>query len=415
MYRPWWFPEFNPQQQYTFDKIIEILTHIFQQHNFSHIWTPAVEPIEILKKGWDVVDKQVFGLYWLAQWVEDVKDYALHFDLTVPLARYILDHRQDLTFPFKRFQMQPVWRGERTQRGRFKEFWQFDVDVIWPSASNVWVWYDIETVAVLSKAMDAVCNKFNVKMDRVLKISHLGLTKSFLQSFDLDPESLDKILGLLDGYFKITPEAFAEKLNAIAPKEVSEKIYKLIESKDHSMLSAYNWYADLKAILDGLKQLGVPYEYDICIVRWHNYYKGMVCEWFEKTDIAVGSLAAGGRYDNITDFIDPKQSFSWVGTSLGRFVYLAVERITDVERPDSYLFVNFEETYEDVLKLYNSFLADGKVCDMYPTAAKIGKQLEYANKKWISHVVILGPWEKDQWIYKIKNLVSGEENEISLW
>lgn len=153
-----------------------------------------MEPVEILKKGGDVVDKQVFGLYGLAQGTDDVKEYALHFDLTVPLARYVLDHRQDITFPFKRYQMQPVRRGERTKRGRYKEFWQFDVDVVRPSASNVGVWYDMETVAVLSKAMQNVCNEFDISIDSVLKISHIGLTKAFLQSCKLDDETVVQIL-----------------------------------------------------------------------------------------------------------------------------------------------------------------------------------------------------------------------------
>lgn len=117
--------------------------------------------------------------------------------------------------------------------------------------------------------------------------------------------------------------------------------------------------------------MGVQYEYDICIVRGHNYYRGMVCERFERSDIALGSLAAGGRYDNITDFIDPKQSFSGVGTSLGRFVYLAIEKIGKLKNQESYLFVHFEDTLPVIFDLYNKFLSAGKVCEIYPTAAKI--------------------------------------------
>jgi len=196
-----------------------------------------------------------------------VKDYALHFDLTVPLARYILDHRNDLSFPFRRYQMQPVRRGERTKRGRFKEFWQFDVDVVRPSEMNVGMRYDTETVAVLSRAMEAVCKKFAITIDAVLKISHIGLTKAFLQGAGVEEEAMNKILNLLDGYYKVTHEEFTEKLNAVAPKEVAEMIQKLIATKDHTLLKEYENYAALDAILTGLKELAVPYEYDICIVR----------------------------------------------------------------------------------------------------------------------------------------------------
>lgn len=320
-------------------------------------------------------------MYGLAQGVEDVKDYALHFDLTIPLARYILDNRNDLTFPFKRYQMQPVWRGERTKRGRFKEFRQFDADVTWPSESNVGVRYDIETVAVMSKVMDSVCREFNITINNVLKISHIGLTKSFLASFKLDEETINQVLNLLDNYYKADHAAFVEKLSAVAPSNVCDAIYKLIETKDINLMKEYEKYDDMNAILNGLKGLNVPYEYDICIVRGHNYYRGMVCEWFEKEDVSFGSLAAGGRYDNITDFIDKKQSFSGVGTSLGRFVYLAIEKIGELPAQESYMFVNFEDTLPEVLALYNKFLSAGKIVDLYPTAAKIGKQFEYADKK----------------------------------
>ncbi len=137
MHRPGGFPEFNPKQQAIWDKMLEIITDVFKKHNYEHIWTPAVEPIELLKKGGDIIEQQVYGLYGLAQGNEDTKDYALHFDLTIPLARYVLDHQQDIVFPFSRYQIQPVWRGESHKRGRYKEFWQCDIDTIRRSETNV--------------------------------------------------------------------------------------------------------------------------------------------------------------------------------------------------------------------------------------------------------------------------------------
>lgn len=145
--------------------------------------------------------------------------------------------------------MQPVWRGERTKRGRYKEFRQFDVDVTRPSASNVGVRYDIETVAVLSKAMQRVCNEFNIAIDSVLKISHLGLTKAFLSSFDLSEEVANQILNLLDNYYKADHKTFEEKLSEIAPKDVCEAIYNLIKTKDISLMKEYAGYEDMAAIL----------------------------------------------------------------------------------------------------------------------------------------------------------------------
>ncbi len=416
MLRPWWFPEFGPQDQKKFDAILEVITAVFQQYNYEHIWTPAVEPVEILKRGGDIVDKQVYGLYGLAQWSQDTKEYALHFDLTIPLARYILDRRQELSFPFKRFQMQPVWRGERTKRGRYKEFRQFDVDVVRPSEANMWVRYDIETVAVLDHAMQKVTDLFGLSINRVCKIAHIGVTKSWLNALSInDDNQMNAVLGLLDNYFKVDHEVFVQKLSDCVDENQKQAILDLIATKDTTILAWVDGYDDLQQILSWLTALGVKYEYDVCIVRGHSYYKGMVCEWFQADDMALGSLAGGGRYDKVTDFIDPKQSFSGVGTSLGRFVYLAIELMQHTATKESYLFVHFEETIHDILLLYRQFIAEGKIVELYPTGAKFGKQLDYANKKWISHAVILGEDELAQGVYKVKDLRTGEQTENKLY
>lgn len=412
MLRPGWFPEYNPQEQQLFDIIMQTLQQTFEQSNYQHIRTPAVEPVEILKKGGDVVDKQVYGLYGLAQWVEDIKDYALHFDLTIPLARYILDHRNELVFPFRRYQMQPVWRGERTKRWRFKEFRQFDIDAIRPATQDVWVRYDIETLALMSQAMKAVCEKLEIHIDSMLKVSHLAVTKAFLIHEWIEETNISAILSLLDNYFKLTPEEFAQKMQSLMSSSVYYKLEQIIISHDYKILSHISWYEQLETIMKGLKILWIDAEYDICIVRWHNYYKGMVCERFERDDIALGSLAAWGRYDQITDFIDPKQSFSGVGTSLGRFVPLAIQRAISAQtrnESDTYLFTHFDDTWEHTLWLYQKFIQAGKICECYPIAAKLGKQFEYADKKNISHVVICGSQEVANNSFVIKHLSTGTQ------
>lgn len=417
MYRPWWFPEYTPKEQKVFDAILDVVAWVFRQHNYEHIWTPAVEPVDILSRWGDIFDKQVYGLYGLAQvsqGQEDYKDYALHFDLTIPLARYVLDHRNDLVFPFRRYQMQPVWRGERTKRGRYKEFRQFDIDAVWPVESNVGVRYDIETITVMDKAMQAVCDQFAITIDRIVKISHVGVTKAWLRSLAIDESQMVSVLWLLDDYFKLWREAFMTKLVDMIGDAKASPIIALIDTKDTSVLADIPWYDDLSAIVQWLDALGTPYEYDVCIVRGHSYYKGMVCEWFEKSDVALGSLAAGGRYDQITDFIDPKQSFSGVGTSLGRFVYSALEKIGSLAGQESYMLVHFTETWTETLALYSKLTTAGKICELYPTAAKLGKQIEYASKKWCTHVVILWPGEKEKEIYIIKNLQTGEQTEENL-
>lgn len=413
MLRPGWFPEYTPDQQKIFDSILETIQSTFRQHNYDHIYTPAVESVNILKKWWDIVDQQVYGLYGLAQWPEDTKDYALHFDLTIPFARFILDHRNNLTFPFRRYQMQPVWRWERTKRWRYKEFRQFDVDAVRPSETNVWVRYDIETLSIIDKAMTAVCEANNIYINKILKISHLALTKNFLKSNWLNDDTLSQVLKLLDNYYKLEKQEFNSKLSELTNSELSSQIINIIETRDPSSLSTLEEYSDLQTILQWLKDLGINYEYDICIVRWQNYYKWVVCEWMDLDDISLWSLWWWGRYDKITDFIDPKQSFSWVWASLGRFVPLAMEKILakqTTKYEDKYIFINFwEETRNDIVRLYQLYIWSGKTCEIYPTPSKLWKQFEYADKKNIRYAVILWTGEKEQSKYKIKNLETWEE------
>lgn len=414
MYRPGGFPEFAPDQQRIFDAILSVVARTFEQHNFEHIWTPAVESVDILKKGGDIIDKQVYGLFGLAQGVEDVKEYGLHYDLTIPLARYVLDHRNELVFPFRRYQIQPVWRGEKTKRWRFKEFWQFDIDTVWASDANVWLWYDIEALLVLSKAMQAVCDAFNINIHSILKISHIGLTKNFLVAQWLDEATMASVLWLLDDYFKVSEENFIVKLSALVPDALCQLMVQIIKTKDYRLLEQYDGYQDLDTILSDLTTLNIPFEYDICIVRWHGYYKGMVCERFEKDDMSLGSLAWWGRYDNVTDFIDPRQSFSGVGASLGRFVYLAIEKIGKLTVSNKYLFVNFADTKDDIIRLYNIFLNEWKVCEMYPTPAKLWKQFEYADKKNIRYVVVYWEAERSAGYYIQKDLISWEQIQLKI-
>jgi histidyl-tRNA synthetase len=214
-----------------------VISKIFVQYNYEHIWTPAVEPVDILKRGGDIVDKQVYGLYGLAQGAEDTKDYALHFDLTIPLARYVLDHRNELSFPFKRYQMQPVWRGERTKRGRYKEFRQFDVDVVRPSETKIGNRYDAETVMVLDRAMQAVCDSFSLDIKRVLKISHIGLTKSRLTQLGCDDDMMQKVLRIMDDYYKFERSDFEQKMKEILGSDIANKIFAVIDSRSIETLS----------------------------------------------------------------------------------------------------------------------------------------------------------------------------------
>ena len=189
--RPGWFPEYSPAEQLVFDEVKQIIQANYSQYGFAHIETPAVEANSVLlaKNGEDA-GKQIFWLYGLAQGNEDTKDYALHFDLTIPFARYVLDWENELTFPFKRYQIQPVRRGERSQRGRFKEFWQSDIDVIWSDewwvmSDGKWknLYYDAEMLVVMAKTLYEIVAKFLANKPFTLHINNRYLLAGFFSQF----------------------------------------------------------------------------------------------------------------------------------------------------------------------------------------------------------------------------------------
>jgi len=430
--RPGWFPEYSPAEQLVFDQVKMIIESNYRQYGFAHIETPAVESNSVLlaKNGEDA-GKQIFWLYGLAQGKDDTKDYALHFDLTVPFARYVLDRENELTFPFKRYQIQPVWRGERSQRGRFKEFWQSDIDVIWQEIEK-WIlgknlYYDAEMLVVIAKTLHEIVAKFLSNKPFTLHINNRYLLSWFFSQFD--EKVVPQLYNLLDKYYKMWFDVFQKELaELISPAEV-EKILTFVQSNfeklDPNLVNNDNyrkWYQELQEVLrfvDGLNQeKKYTIVWDPCIIRGLDYYTGTVYETLFDDDIALWSISSGGRYENLTGYINPKKSnYSGVGWSiwLSRMVYLILETMKPQHTTQTeYLFVHFSETLQDILMLANLFVDEGKNIEMYPSADKLGKQFTYADKKWIPHVVILGEWEKLLKRYKIKNMKTGEEREISL-
>ncbi len=437
--RPGWFPEYSPAEQLVFDEIKAIIEANYRQYGFAHIQTPAVEANNVLlaKNGEDA-GKQIFWLYGLAQGNEDTKDYALHFDLTVPFARYILDREQELTFPFKRYQIQPVRRGERSQRGRFKEFWQSDIDVIWqenekwltlPTGRQVGknLYYDAEMLVVIAKTLHEIVAKFLSNKPFTVHINNRYLLAWFFSQFD--EKVIPQLYNLLDKYYKMWFDIFQKELAELLPAVDVEKIVSFVQSNfdrlDANLVDndlyrkGYQELQEVLRFVDGLNQeKKYAIVWDPCIIRGLDYYTGTVYETLFDDDIALGSISSGGRYENLTGYINPKKAnYSWVGGSiwLSRMVYLILETMKPEQTTQTeYLFVHFSETIQDILMLANIFIKEGKNVEIYPSAEKLGKQFTYADKKWIPHVVILGEGEKALHRYKIKNMKTGEEQEIAL-
>ena len=435
--RPSWFPEYSPAEQLIFDEVKKIITATYSQFGFAHIQTPAVEANSVLlSKNWEEAGKQIFWLYGLAQGAEDAKEYSLHFDLTVPFARYALDRENDIAFPFKRFQIQPVWRGERAQRGRFREFRQADIDVIWnewektpvPSlAGEIWknLYYDAETLVVITKTIGGIVDRFFPNKTFTLHMNNRYLLSGFFSQFPAD--KVPELYHLLDKYYKMPFETFQAALEDIVSKADAKKILTFVKSTFEDltpdMVADANykkWYEEVKQVLDYVHNLNSDKKYNIvrdpCIIRGLDYYTGTVYETFFDDDIALGSISSGGRYENLTGYINPKKTnYAGVGWSIGlsRIVYLILEKTKPEHTTQTeYLFVNFPETHKESLGLMQQFIKEGKCVEFYPSADKLGKQFGYADKKWIPYVVILGEGEKAEGMYKIKNMkVWTEENK----
>ncbi|MDD3262947.1 MAG: ATP phosphoribosyltransferase regulatory subunit [Candidatus Absconditabacteria bacterium] len=431
MLRPGGFPEYSPAEQLVFDQVKTIIEQIYEQHGYAHIQTPAVEANSVLlSKNGEDAGKQIFGLYGLAQGAEDNKDYSLHFDLTVPFARYVLDWENQLTFPFKRFQVQPARRGERSQRGRFKELWQADVDVIWQELEKPQIgknlYYDAEMMIVIAKTLHKIIEKFISGKSFTLHINNRYLLAGVVEQFSEEKRPL--VYSLLDKYYKITNEQFIKEAEELLDKD-SKKLLDFVVCKLED-LGSYGLDNDnfkrgvveLQEVFGYIKALNPDNKYklvfDPYIIRGLDYYTGTVYESFFDDDMALGSISSGGRYENLTGYINPKKShYSGVGGSIGlsRIVYLILEKYKPENlTKTNYLFVNFKETTNEIGNLMNKYLDKGEFCELYPSADKLGKQFTYADKKGIPYVVILGEGEKKEGIYKIKNMKTGEEKISNL-
>ncbi len=448
--RPSGFPEYSPSQQLIFDQLKETIEQSYQQFWYTHIHTPAVERNDVLlSKNGEETWKQIFGLYGIAQGAQDLKEYGLHFDLTVPFARYTLDWEHQLTFPFKRYQIQPVWRGERAQKGRYREFFQCDIDVIWKGEKD-YFYYDAEIIATLGSTLNKILKSCDLQDTAVFHINNKKLVKAFLWIVGEDEKQRQNIANLIDKIDKISAEKFNQELEALGINELNiERINQYLKTNWHYnqslksrkpdvLFSTKNnspeeevfldlftqWIKEIDDVLNILhlitKSLNIKIDFcfDSKIIRGLDYYTGTIFEAVLKNDEKLGSICGGGRYANLTGYIDPKRSdYCGVGGSigisrlLGKIFELKEEKKQTVA---DYLFLYFGENFEEILKLAGTFAEKNQTFEIFPTAEKLGKQFAYADKKGIPYVVVFGTWEKEANIYKIKDMKTWEESTYKL-
>ncbi len=429
MIRVSWFTELKPEEKIIEENILNIIKNSYQQVGYTQIETPAVEKNTVLTaKWWNEISKQIFWLYWLAQWCNDTKDYSLHFDLTVPFARYVIDHRSELTFPFKRSQIQKVWRWEKAQKWRFREFYQADIDVIWEELNNQnknkYIFYDAEIIFTIIRTLKNIFNNLKLNCSFKVKINNKKIIYWFIKDLNL-LNKITEITTIIDKKDKIKTEKFIEllKLEWLTKDQII-KIQNFISqdiqtAEKFSSNSEYlEWINELKQVANLLEKLWIcEYEIDFWIVRWLDYYTWTVFETFIEEEIQLWSIASGWRYEKFTRFIDNKTNFSWVWWSIwvSRLETFVFNKLNYNKKTTSeYLILNFQETNKQCINLFLNFLNEWKKVELYPEYDKLKKQLKYADKKWINYCVILGENELKEKCYIIKNMKNWKQEKIYL-
>jgi histidyl-tRNA synthetase len=415
------FRDHLPAQALARERVLEIARRVYRSYGFAPIDTPALEYLEILTgKGSDETDKQLYRFQ-----DHGGRDVGLRFDLTVPFARFAAQHVHELGLPFKRYHMAAVWRGENTQRGRYREFMQCDFDTIGTTSPVA----DLEMVLVVHDLLAAIgIERFTIRLNdrRALAgiLGRLGLT-----------DQATSVLRSLDKLGKATPEAVAAELAAHGvaaeaaaallemaslagpPAEVLARLSTLVGDEEQGRAGV----AALTAIVAGAREAGVPdgrVAIDPSIARGLDYYTGIVLESFLDDLPALGSICSGGRYDNLAGLYT-KQHLPGVGASLGIDRLLAgleeLGRVATVETPAEVFLVHFDERHlADYLRIATAIRAAGMAVEFFPEAKKVGQQLKLAAKRGFPAALVIGSDEFTAGTAQFKNL-STQQSVIIDW
>jgi len=421
--------------------IFRTITDTFESFGYQPIETPAMENLStLLGKYGEEGDRLLFRILnsgnfpgdadredWLnadpARLALQICDRGLRYDLTVPFARYVVQHRNDISFPFKRYQIQPVWRADRPQKGRYREFYQCDADVI-GSDSLLNERELIEITIGIFAALGIKCS---------IKINNRKLLSGIASQIGLK-ERLGDLTTSIDKLDKIGREKVMEELREKGiPGEEIQRLFPILsveggnQDKLEQLASILNadtegtqGITEMNRLLKLCEGLGSPgqIQFDIKLARGLNYYTGTIIEVLSD-DLEIGSICGGGRYDDLTGVFG-MPGVSGVGVSFG------ADRIYDVmSRLDLFpgetlsstrlLFVNFGEEREGyILNMLSRLRKEGIASELYPDAAKLRKQLSYANNKNIPFVALIGEEEMKKGMITLKNMLSGKQEEVSL-
>ncbi len=418
--------------------IFDTIRAVFKKHAYLPIETPAMEKIETLMgKYGEEGDRLIFKVLQRGDKLKkelaknasgetsNLAEEALRYDLTVPFARLVVQHQNEITFPFKRYQIQPVWRADRPQKGRYREFYQCDADVVGSES----LLYEVELIQIF----DEVLNKLGIS-DFTIKINNRKIL-SGIAEISGESEKLTDITIAIDKLDKIGAEKVqAELLEKGVSKDAVEKIVPLFEMKEDrntrleflsEFLSASEiggkGIEELKSVFAKIDALGLQkakLEFDPVLARGLNYYTGAIFE-VKAGGVKIGSICGGGRYDDLTGIFG-LPNVSGVGISFGADrIYDVMEELNlwpeDLAASVKLLFLNFGEKEVDyVLPLLKKVRAANISSELYPSSAKIQKQMKYANAKGAEFVALVGENEMNSGQIVLKNMSTGEQEEMTI-
>jgi histidyl-tRNA synthetase len=431
--------DFSPAEVAKRQYIMQIIKSNFEKFGFQPIETPSFENSDTLMgKYGEEGDRLIFKILnsgdYLAKANEShlqnkdsnkltstISEKALRYDLTVPFARYVVQHQNEIEFPFKRYQIQPVWRADRPQKGRFREFFQCDADVVgskslWQEVELVQLYDTVFTSLGLKGVTVKINNRkilsgiaevigasdklidFTVALDKLDKIGEDGVKKEMVEK-GISEEALVKVQSL----FNFTG-TISEKI---------EKLSLLLASSEEGMKGV----EELRFICENVMKLGLStaiLDLDVTLARGLNYYTGAIFEVAPPKEVAMGSIGGGGRYDDLTGIFGLK-NMSGVGISFGLDrIYLVIEELNlfpeTVTATTKALFINYGDTEAFyAMQTIRKLRAAGIKVELYPDNAKVAKQFQHADKRSIPFAVIAGDQEMAAKSYSLKNLVSGEQ------
>lgn len=416
------FMELVPEEQIIFDRMKDIIAQTYESFGFVNLDTPVLELSEILlAKAGGETEKQIY------RFSKGDTDMCMRFDLTVPLSRYVAQHQNELAFPFRRYQIAKSYRGERPQRGRFREFYQADIDII--GSENLSVLYDAEIPSIMYRVLTKLgLKRFHIRMN------NRKLLQGFYEEIGLTEQSAD-ILRVIDKMDKIGEDNVrlclfdlglkADKIDQVLrfaqTKGTIQSVLDQLEALNIANTTYQTGLQELKTVTSALNNLGVPesnFVIDLRITRGLDYYTGTVYETFADDFPNWGSICSGGRYDNLAAYYTDRK-LPGVGMSIGLTRFFDVLKAQDLlnkgsKTPASVLVIPMSGAESGAgLRIGNLLRQEGIKVEVYSADTKFKNKMAYANKIGVPYVVILGETEVSESTAVLKDMRKGEQQTLA--